>query len=1028
MLKKYVEKIKSIYNSGDAREESFYGAVETLLSDFADSINKKKIHITTLPKKTEAGNPDFRIWDGKVHIVGYIEAKKLDENLDRIEGTEQLKRYLSTFSNLILTNYSEFRLYRNGQLIDKVEIFRPYIIKDLKRKPPLENEKEFKALLEKFFSFSTPKVSTAKTLAMELAKKTRFLRDNIIKQLLFEKEDNNIKGFYQAFEKYLIAGLTKEGFADLYSQTLTYGLFAARTRAEGEFTRKNAYEYIPHTIGILREVFKFISLDEIPQELEWIIDDIVEILSVSNVKKILSDFYNKGKGKDPIIHFYETFLAEYDPKMREKRGVYYTPEPVVHFIVKSVHNILKENFNKPDGLANKNVTVLDPAAGTMTFIAEAVKIATEEYVSKYGEGGKSKFLKENILKNFYAFELLMAPYAIGHLKMSFLFEELGYKLNNEDRVKLYLTNTLDMKEHEAYDMPGIGKPLSIEAKEANKIKKDNPILVIIGNPPYSGHSSNKGEWIVNLLKNGYKKPDNSIDDGYYKVNGNGLNERNPKWLQDDYVKFIRFGQWKIDQNGEGVLGFITNHGYLDNPTFRGMRQSLMKTFDEIYFLDLHGNSLKKEKCPDGSKDENVFDIKQGVAIALFIKNRNNPKQSIQKSDLYGLRENKYEILSKKDKNQIKWKKLKPKSELYLFDYRDEKLLDEYSKFYKITEIFPVNSVGIVTARDNFTIKCSEKEVWNTINNFIKLDNEIARKAYNLGKDVRDWKVSLAKEDLMHSGPKKENIIPILYRPFDKKFTYYTGKSRGFHCMPRVEVMKHMIEENLGLLLSRQMDKSGIEPIFITEELVDAHAITSATSITYLFPLFLYPDKDKKDLFSNHSDKKKQNINEKIYKELNNKYDKKLYPEQILAYIYGVLYSNEYREKYKEFLKSDFPRIPFVDKYSKFKEIAQIGQDLIDLHLMKSKKLDKPISKFDGKGNCKVEKIKYDSEQKRIYINLNQYFNNVTQKMFEYQIGGYQVLAKWLKDRKSKTLSSDEIQHYCRVATVIRETINIVSKK
>jgi predicted helicase len=610
MLKEYLKKIADTSNRGDAREESYYPVLKDLFDGYCSAIGKKNVHVTVLPKKTEAGNPDFRIWDGKQHITGYIEAKDPSvENLDRIEDTEQLKRYLHTFPNLILTNFLEFRLYRNGTLTDKALIGRPVILKKLKTAPPVEKEKELLQLLEKFFSFSIPKVYDAKNLAIELAKRTRFLKDEVIAQELREEEKTGrgvISGFYKAFKDYLISSLTEDEFSDLYAQTITYGLFAARTRSENGFNRKLAYDNIPQTIGILRDVFQFVSLGTLPQQMEWIIDDISEILSVTDTSKLLHQYFHEGKGKDPIIHFYETFLSEYDPKTREMRGVYYTPEPVVSYIVRSLHSILKEQFNKADGFADKNVTVLDPAAGTLTFLAETAKLAVDEFVSKYGEGGKENFIRDHILKNFYAFELMMAPYAVGHLKMSFLLEELGYRLQKDDRVKLYLTNTLEMEELAQTELPGMAS-LSEESHLAGKVKKEQPILVILGNPPYSGHSSNIGDWISKEIK------------AYYQVDGKPLGEKNPKWLQDDYVKFIRFAQWKIDQAGEGVLGLITNHSYLDNPTFRGMRQSLMESFDEIYILDLHGNSLKKEKCPDRSKDENVFDIRQGVCVVFMIK-------------------------------------------------------------------------------------------------------------------------------------------------------------------------------------------------------------------------------------------------------------------------------------------------------------------------------------------------------------------------------------------------------------------------
>jgi predicted helicase len=605
MTKEYLSNLFKAYQKGDAREESYYKHLENFISVFSETKRKKRIDITTLPKKTEAGNPDFRVWDGKQKITGYIEAKDLGADLDRVEDSEQLERYLSTFPNVILTNFTEFRLYRNGERIDKISIARPFVIKKLAAVPPLENEDKLFELLERFLDFSLPKTYTAKTLAVELAKRTKFLKDEIVSEEL-KSGTKSIIGFYEAFKEFLIAGISEKEFADLYSQTITYGLFAARLRAGEEFTRKSAYSFIPRSIGILRDIFKYISLEDIPKQMEFIIDDIADVLAAADAKKILDQYYHDGKGSDPVLHFYETFLSVYDPATREKRGVYYTPEPVVSFIVRSLHQILKEKFGIADGLAAKDVTLLDPAGGTLSFLAKAIEIAVEEIKAKVGAGVVDLLIKERVLENYYAFELMMAPYAIGHMKMSFLLEELGYRMEDDERIKYYLTNTLEMKELEETKFPGMSS-LSTESHEAGKVKKQVPILVVLGNPPYSGHSSNTGEWISEIIKE------------YYQVDGKPLGEKNPKWLQDDYVKFIRFSQWKIDQAGEGVLGFITNHGYLDNPTFRGMRQSLMNSFDEIYILDLHGNSLKKEKAPDGSKDENVFDIQQGVAVTFMIK-------------------------------------------------------------------------------------------------------------------------------------------------------------------------------------------------------------------------------------------------------------------------------------------------------------------------------------------------------------------------------------------------------------------------
>ena len=1065
MLKAYQKRIFEIANRGDAREESYYSCLERFISDYAKSVNKTNVHITTLPKKTDAGNPDFRIWDGKQHIVGYIEAKAPTvEHLDEIETTNQLKRYLQTFPNLILTNFSEFRLYRNGELTDRVLISRPFIIHKLKTTPPVEKESEFLSLLEKFFSFSLPKVYDAKTLAIELAKRTRFLKDEVITQELNEEERKGrgfILGFYEAFKQYLISGLSKEDFADLYSQTITYGLFAARTRTETSsehsgsngFNRKLAYDNIPRTIGILRDVFKFVSLGDLPKQMEWIIDDISEVLSVTDVNKILHQYFHEGKGKDPIVHFYETFLTEYDPQTREKRGVYYTPEPVVSYIVRSLHNILKDDFNRKDGFVSNSVTVLDPAAGTLTFLAEASKLAVDEFVNKYGEGGKEKFIKEHILKNFYAFELIMAPYAVGHLKMSFLLEELGYRLHEDDRFKLYLTNTLEMEELAQTELPGMSS-LSEESHLAGKVKKEQPILVILGNPPYSGHSTNIGDWITDEIK------------AYYKIDGKPLGEKNPKWLQDDYVKFIRFAQWKIDNAGEGVLGFITNHSYLDNPTFRGMRQSLMNSFNEIYILDLHGNSLKKEKCPDGSKDENVFDIQQGVAIAIFVKRkdviargirdeaisregialpsaRNDNECKVFHADLWGLREDKYKWLENHYIKTTKWKRLKPKSEFYLFIPREEKLLKLYESYPKITDTFPLHGVGITTARDSFAIDIDKNNLLNRIRLFknSKYSDDDLHTAFQINKkkgwDIRKaWKMlqSISDSDL------KEFITPVLYRPFDVQWIFYHD-SVVWRTVKRV--MQHMMQENIGLITNRQVNGEFRHALCSNIIINDCTVSLETKERSYLFPLYLYQKKDnpKKQsfgkvmmLFEPEADyfAKKPNISPSIIEQLTKDYKKAPSPEQIFYYIYAVLYSTTYRTKYAEFLKIDFPRIPFTTDYKIFSKMAEYGERLVDLHLLKDPEQPpespltkgelKGVVKFQGKGNFKVEKLRYD--ENRISINQNQYFEGIAKDVWEYQIGGYQVCNKWLKDRKGRSLSLDDIKHYCNIVTSIQKTIEI----
>jgi type I restriction-modification system DNA methylase subunit len=1014
LIKAYLKEVSAITAQGDAREESYYPALKQFLEGYP--LEKgRKTQVTVLPKKTEAGSPDFRVWDGKDFIVGYIEAKTPGTNLDQIETSKQLQRYLSTFPNLILTDFYEFRLYRDGRELQRATIARQFTAKVLKTTPQVEQAEQFQALMEQFFGFKLPRSFTAESLAVELAKRTRFLRDEVISQELVESEQQRgeLYGYYQAFQKYLIPNLTPEQFADLYSQTITYGLFAARTRANSEFNRKMAFDYIPHTTGILRDVFRFISLGDLPLPMEVLVDDIAAILHAAEINSILNQYYKEGKGEDPIVHFYETFLNQYDPQTRERRGVYYTPEPVVQYIVRSVHSLLKTHFGLPDGLADPAVTLLDPAAGTLTFPAEAIKLAVQEYVQKYGGGGKANFIRDQILKNYYAFELMMAPYAIGHMKISYLLEALGYHLQEDESFQLYLTNTLEMEEITQSELPGM-RALSEESRLAGRVKRE-PILVIMGNPPYSGISANTNKWTEELLKK-----DLDGTQSYYTVDGKPLGEKNPKWLQDDYVKFLRFAQWKIHKAGRGIVAMITNHSYLDNPTFRGMRESLMQTFDEIYILDLHGNSLKKETAPDGSLDENVFDIRQGVAIAVCVKNNQAEEHKVFHRDLFGSREQKYTWLREHAFSVDNYELLTPSKPYYFFVRRKTEDISRYLEWKKINEIFPVNSVGIVTSRDNFVIDEDKLNLQRKLNLFsdLSIPNEVIENSFDV-KDTSSWKIEQARKNISKNVDLSV-IKEILYRPFDKRFIIY---HQAVIERMRLDVMRHMLKVNLGLITSRQMDKSGIQPVFITNTIIDAHSITSATSISYLFPLYLYPDEEEVNLFNQTEQKREPNIDQTILLKLQEVYDQQISPEQLLQYIYAVLSSPLYQQTYTDFLKFDFPRVPFTADSALFQQMAALGKRLVDLHLLRSPELEQPIARFEGKGDdLTIATPKYDPKTKRVWINATYYFEGITPEVWEYQIGGYQVLDKYLKARKGRSL--EDPRHILRVATALAKTIEI----
>lgn len=1022
ILSDYLSKIQELIDAGDAREESYYHILKEMIDAWAQKTNRKNCEVLILPKATEGGNPDFRVWDGKARITGYIEAKKPETlHLDPIAVSPQLKRYLETFPNLILTNFFEFRLYQQGELKKSVLIASPINATQMKKRPPLQNVAEMDSLLERYFEFHLPAITDPESLADALAKRTRFLRDEILqimKEEYREEEDapqKGLPGFYEAFKKMLISKLTIEQFADLYAQTLTYGIFAARTRSGGEFHRELIYQNIPGTLGILKNIFRYISLEEPSKALAVQIEDIADILFNTDIKKILHRYYVEGRGSDPIVHFYETFLSVYDPQLREKRGVYYTPEPVVRYIVRSIHSLLQSRFDKEDGLASPDVTILDPAAGTLTFPAEAIQLAISHQEQKYGEGSVHKLIEEHILPNFHAIELMMAPYTVGHLKISYLLGEHGYEMKDDERFKLYLSNTLEMDMPEQMYIPfAFGQEISEEGKKANKVKHEEPILVILGNPPYSGDSENINKWTEKLLKT-----DLDGAQSYYKIDNKPLKERQSRALQDDYVKFLRFAQWKIHKAGRGIVGMITNHSYLDNPTFRGMRQSLMETFDEIYLLDLHGNSLKREKTPDGGKDENVFDIRVGASIVLMVKHGKEQPKRVAHRDLYGIRELKYEWLDKSEFQEEDFQTLKPGSPFYLFQPRD-KSNDHYLNWIRLNDIFVKYSSGIKTARDSLTIHETEEGVKNTVYRFASMDPEVARKAFGLGKDTQGWSVIKAQKDLNESGLDDRCIKQILYRPFDIRYTYYTGKSNGFISRPLKNVMKHMLSENIGLISVRQVAEGVFNHVFISSLIVDIRVTLSHKGTCYFYPLYLYPDEEPEDIFE--SREREFNIEPELLERLHAKWQD-FVPHQLFYYVYAILHSPKYRERFAQYLKIDFPRIPFTEHFGLFEKLAELGRELAELHLMKSARLSKPIAKYQGKGkNDMVEFIRFDAQTQRVEINDDKWFEGISEELWNFHVGGYQVLHKYLKDRRNKSLA-DPI-HYCRMATALKETIKL----
>ena len=1050
-LRAYCDQVAQIHATRQATEHSYRPAFASLI----ETVGGNQVRALNEPSHIACGAPDFIVERNGVP-AGHVECKDVSVSLDDVENDEQLRRYRDGLPNLILTNYLEFRWYTEGQLRETACLGR--LNGQNRIAFDRTGAEQVDVLFDGFFAADLPTINNPRELAERIAAKARLLRDGVERIFTQENQSGPLHGLLIAYREALIQNLNPADFADLQAQTAAYGLFAARCQHEPScpFTRKEAI--FANTTPFLRDVFGRIAGPDIDPRIAWIVDDLARLLDRVDMAAILGDFGRRTRQEDPVVHFYEDFLAAYDPKLREVRGVYYTPEPVVSYIVRSVDYLLRDRFGLADGLADTatvtvehpngepetspRVLILDPAAGTGTFLREAIATIRSTIENKGLGGVWPDYVRDHLLPRLFGFELLMAPYAICHLKLALEIGgvESGFTMPAGERLRVFLTNTLE-KAHEEQSGILFAHEIVREAVGADNVKREKPVMVVLGNPPYSGHSANKGEWIRDLL-HGIDKDDQTTTGSYFKVDGQPLGEMNPKWLNDDYVKFIRFAQWRIDQTGEGVLGFVTNHSYLDSPTFRGMRQSLMETFDAIYLLDLHGNTKRKEHTPDGGKDENVFDIQQGVAVGLFVKYAKGSKQPARvfHADLWGEREaglhgGKYGWLAANDIASTRWAELSPKSPFYLFVPRNEELAEEYEAGWKLTEIFPVHSVGIVTARDGLAIQWTEEDMRATAVDFVSRGVEEARNVYGLGRDVRDWKVSWAQEDVRLHSDADKYVKPFLYRPFDTRFTYYTGESRGFICMPRPKVMRHMMAgPNLGLISSRQQSQVGIEWSLcgVTRLIIESCAISNKTrEINYLFPLYVYPKEFRRE----------PNINQDFIKALSTSIgldfipggagnlETTFGPEDVFHYIYAILHSPEYRRRYADFLKSDFPRIPLTNDRKLFTKLAALGKQLAALHLMETEGENPPA--FPVVGSNRMEKVRYTPPNNglpgRVWINRDQYFEGVAPETWTFAIGGYRPAEKWLKDRKDRVLSFDDITHYRAICATLAETPGIMTQ-
>ncbi|HFP7794186.1 TPA: type ISP restriction/modification enzyme [Campylobacter jejuni] len=1040
MLKAYLENIKDI--SINDKEHTHRTALQNLLQTIKDNQDKQnKISIKQEPNNDKEGRgaPDFLITKDFL-TLGYIENKRVNANLDNIITSDQILKYTKLSPNIILTDYLRFILLslndKNEIIICKeVKICSLDEIKSIVKNQSLLDTKtqELNELFSIFFSKIPNPINSALDFANHLSLRTRILKD----ELLLSIENEALISLFNTFKETLYKELSYEEFCDSFAQTLTYSLFLAKLNNDTakEIDLNNAKKFIPKSFPLIRSMSGF--LDDSFENLEnikWLLEEIINIINHIDITSIIKELNKTGEKdlfnrptilsthKDPYLHFYETFLASYDPKLREVRGVYYTPAPVVIFIINAVDEVLKQDFNHKKGLSealDKNITLLDFATGTGTFLLEAFRKALEP-INKNSVNYNPKAL----IDKFCGFEFLIAPYTIAHLKLSQSFkEEFNSPLNDDESFKIALTNTLYSKSisKEQNDQNTLFTLIDLtkEFKKAQKIKEEQ-ILIITGNPPYSGASSNKGlyedeikisyglepskanlndeqkKWISSYLKEKSKQNTSTFKAIYEKHKLE--NEKNPKWLLDDYVKFIRFAQSKIDFQESGIFAFISNNSFLDNPTFRGMRYSLMQSFDKIYILNLHGDTRKKEKAPDGSKDDNVFDIMQGVSINIFIKQNSKAKNTkIYYHDLYGKRKDKYEFLYENNLNSIKWTLVKNNEPFYLFLPQNNDLLEEYNKGISVKDIFMLSSVGIVSAKDSILISTNTEKLKQQIHDYY---NEFDKK----------------------------NIKEIAYRPFDTQKIYYDIKKVE---RPRIETMEHFLEnENIGLICDRGTKLNNINNIFISNKIIDLHLVGSGS---YIYPLYLYPTtRSKKFLKKENPNFNEENFTSKIenFKEnfrafIDELYKEKFSPENILDYIYAVLFHKNYREKYLDFLKIDFPKIPFTKDKNTFKNLSKLGLKLINLHLLKNNELDfnvgEALFKDIKNKNFKIQKIKYNKDTKELFINESLYFNEVSLEIYEFKIGGYVVLDKYLKSHKEEDIDH---KHFTLIIQTLNETLKI----
>ena len=1059
-ISQYLARTQAAHQKGNATEHTYRGDLTQLLRELLPHIET-----TNEPRRINCGAPDYVLTDNKGIAIGYIEAKDIgDKDLKGEKKTgnkEQFDRYKTALANIIFTDYLDFHFYRDGILTHSI-CLAELIDGKITARP--EHFDAFTSEITAFAERTSQTIKSPETLATMMAARAKQLADSINKALHLNieiGEHSKLTSSYNQFKKGLMEDISPAEFADVYAQTIAYGMFAARYHDSTlpTFSRREAAELIPHSNPFLRQLFTEIAGNDVDEGIRWILDDLVHIFQFADVKAIMSKYGRAAQMNDPVIHFYETFLAAYDPKLRKARGVWYTPEPVVDFIVRAVDDILKSDFGLKEGLTDESkiqlkidhnphetskkhkaiqtkdvhrVQILDPATGTGTFLTHIVKHIHKQF--KNDQGGWQSYVDAHLIPRLNGFELLMASYAMAHLKLDMTLADTGYTAprTQQNRFNIYLTNSLEEQHTDAGGL--LAHYLAEESRQASRIKDQTPVMVVIGNPPYSVSSSNDSPWIRGLISD-YKKD---------------MKERNIQPLSDDYIKFIRFGQHFIDKNESGVLAYISNNSFIDGIIHRQMRKHLLESFDDIYILDLHGNAKKKETAPDGSPDQNVFDIMQGVSINLFVKTGKKEEgalANIHHADICGKRNTKYAVLTQASMKSTPWKTLNPIEPYYFFTPKNFDNSESYSKGFLTSEMFANFACGIVSARDKILVQMSYAEVEKVVLNFQSLDEPSFRKTYSEYSDSRDWTYLAAKNDLKNS-----TIEKIEYRPFDSRYVLYSKKSKGILSYPRNEVFKHMIaKDNLSVVICKQQSSFDFQHVFITKNISDKCTISSQTKEAgYVFPLYIYPEATidgvpnprvpnfNPDTIAAFADALGLAfVSEKSASATT------FAPIDVLDYIYAVLHSPTYRETYKEFLKIDFPRVPYPTDAA-FWPLVALGAQLRALHLLDDAAFDDdalttrfvqidPNGQADNRVTRKIVKTDWqitsaadEPATGRVFINDNQCFENIPEAAFNFYIGGYQPAQKWLKDRQGRTLERADKKHYGRIIHALTRTAALMA--